>query len=111
MIEKNEICIKARLVAKREDVYTVYVFKDLDKEGNYVMCTKCPNWNSNNIDMFQEGFLTYKFVRAGEDTWFNNDSGKFEAYSYTANYFLDFVPITHVVDANRIVNINEIIVT
>lgn len=92
----QEFCIKAKLVAKRPGRYTVYVFQDADKENSYIMCTKCPNWDGPEVEIFQDGFLTYKFVIAGQDSWLNKESGSLEAYQYTANYFINFIPITHV---------------
>jgi len=94
----QESCIKARLVAKKTGIYTVYVFEDL-QNASYIMCTRCPNWVTNEIDLFQEGFLTYKYVVAGKDTWIDKDRN-FQSYQYTANYFMDFVPITHVLNGN-----------
>lgn len=93
----QEICIRAQLLAMREGTYTLYVFKDLDDE-KYIMCTKCPNWQSFNIEIFQEGFLTYKYVIAGHDSWLNRATGNFESYQYTANYFLNFIPTNSVVN-------------
>ena len=73
MIEQNGITIFSQLVAKRPGTYTVYVFKNLDT-NEYITCTKCFNWSTPDIDVGQQGFLTYKFVRAGKDSWFNKES-------------------------------------
>jgi hypothetical protein len=108
---QNHICIKAMLVAKREEQYTVYVFQDIDKEDEYLMCTKCPNWNGQEIDLFQEGYLSYKFVVAGRDTWYKSETGEFFAYQWTAHYFLDFVPITHVLANGRVSEHERLIIT
>ncbi len=100
--EQSPSCIRAALMAKREGIYTTYVFKNLDADG-YVMCTQCPNWDISQLDIGQEGFLTYKFVQAGRDSFYNAKDSKFYAYQYTANYFQDFVPITHVINGNQVV--------
>lgn len=95
MEEGQGVCVKARLVAVEEDVYTKYVFEVLD-DSSFVMVTRVPNWKGEKPTMLQEGFLQYKFVQAGKDTWFDSAYGIFRAYQYTTHYFLDFIPITHV---------------
>lgn len=92
----EETCLKARLVAKRPGRYTTYVFQDLDKTDSYVMCTRCPNWETPDVEIFQDGYLTYKFVVAGKDCWFDSTNKTFEPYQFTSNYFLNFIPTTHV---------------
>lgn len=107
-------CSRVRLVATREGIYTTYVFHNLDArcdDDMYIMCTKCPNWNISDIDFGQEGFITYRFVQAGRDVWFNRETQGFEAYQWTAIYFEDFVPITHVINGNRIVEKEKLIIT
>jgi hypothetical protein len=95
-MEQQGNCVKARLVAQMQDgSYTVYVFQDLTSD-EFIMCTRCPNWMGEMPTLMQEGFLRYRFVRAGTDTYFDQRSGNFVAYQYTNTYFLDFVPITHV---------------
>lgn len=84
-MSNNEICIKATLVAKKSGNYIVYVFQNCDDIAEYVMCTRCPNWDGPDINIGQKGFLRYKFVRAGEDTWFNESRKTFEPYMYTAD--------------------------
>ena len=93
----QELCIKAKLVAKRTGIYTTYVFEDIHKTNSYIMCTRCPNWATTDIDIFQEGFLTYKYVIAGIDSWLDKNN-TFKSYQYTANYFTNFIPITHVLN-------------
>lgn len=101
MEEQDGITINATLVAKRESDYTVYVFKN-QANNEYISCTKCPNWTTKEINVGQEGFLTYKFVKAGKDSWYSKTDGLLVAYQYTANYFLDFIPSSHVI-RNQIV--------
>lgn len=111
MQEQSHICIKATLVAIREDQYTVYVFENTDKEDEYIMCTRPPNWNGRELDMFQHGFLSYKFIQAGKDCWFKAETGEWFPYAYTANYFLDFVPITHTLADGRVTECEKLIIT
>lgn len=96
------------LMAKRENFYTVYVFKILNT-NKFITVSKPPNWNTDNISVGQEGFLTYKFVQAGKDTWWSKEEGLFKAYQYSANYFLDFIPTSHVI-ANNIVTEKKLVI-
>lgn len=107
-MEQHGITLRVQLMARRVGNYTVYVFKDLDSL-KYITVSKCPNWNTQEIDVGQSGFLTYKFVKAGESSWWNKESGEFTAYQYSANYFLDFQPISHIINEN-IVTKNELLV-
>lgn len=88
--------IKAELVAKEHDLlgYTTYVFKCLEANipfgHNYVMCTRCPNWDARNIDIGEIGYLEYEEVHAGEK-WYNPQDGTYVPYKYTNIYFIKFV--------------------
>lgn len=89
-------CVRVVLTAKKySDGYLIYVFRNLDTM-EFIMCSQCPNWNCKEVELMQEGFLEYRFVKAGKDTYFDKVSGKHLYYNYTAHYFQDFVPITHV---------------
>ena len=85
----NEIAINATLVAKKLGLYTVYVFRNLDS-NEYLMCTKLPNWDSNDISIGTSGFLTYENAVAGEK-YFNPKSQTFGVYNYTKMYFKNFI--------------------
>lgn len=105
MENKNE-CVIATLVAKRKSgEYITYVFKI--SYDRYVMCTRLPNWNVPDVEIGQEGYLSYKFIQAGIDQWYDQFNKKMENYAYTANYFTDFVPISHVIDGDRIYKIDD----
>ena len=41
--------IRAKLLTKKEGLYTLYVFQDLDT-GAYIMCTKLPNWGQRKLE-------------------------------------------------------------
>lgn len=106
-MEQQGNCVKARLVGqKRDGAYTVYVFQDLTT-NEFKMCSRCPNWHGEEPKLMQEGFLTYRFVRAGKDTYFESSTGMFLAYQYTATYFLDFVPITHVLKNGYVTELTD----
>ena len=114
VLEQNGVDVRARLVALRKGNYTVYVFENLDASNEinrYLMCTRCPNWSGDDLEISQEGFLKYKFVNCGKDTWYNAETCEHCFYKYSANYFIDFVPLTHVIDGNRIIEHQKLIVT
>lgn len=115
MEQKEEFrYIRCILLTKREGDYGVYAFENVDpesKEERYIMCTRLPNWDTPDINMYQEGILSYKPVTAGIDRWFNPKDSDFYCYKYSANYFIDFVPITHIIDNGRIVERTQLIVT
>lgn len=102
-MDQNFTIVKCQLLQKEKGEYTLYVFKNLDT-NEYIMCTRLPNWHTMDIEIGQTGFLSYKFVLAGISTWYNETSDSQLKYRYTANYFQDFVPLTHVINGNTIVN-------
>lgn len=96
-----EECIKVVLEGyMEENPRKIYVFRNVNKDRNdereYIMCTQSPNWNCSHIEIFQEGFLTFKDVRAGHDTYYSNALGRDVQYQYDGTYLLNFVPLTHV---------------
>jgi len=102
--------IKARLLSKRQSEYTAYAFQNLDVEHEYVLCTLLPNWENGLVNEGQEGILTYRKIVAGE-IWVCPKTYVENKYSYSAIYFEDFVPLTHIVDGNRIQEIGTIYVS
>ena len=88
------VTIYCKLVAKEHDFggYTTYVFQNLENESiydKYLMCTRWPNWEHRNLDLGETGYLTYKEVVAGVDTWYDGTS--FIPYNYTNIIFIKFV--------------------
>lgn len=88
--------LHCELLAYQEDPgdYTIYVFKNLDYTGvldRYIMCTKCPNWNSSPIEIGQRGYLKYKEIIAGKDSWYDSTSNDFIPYKYDGIQFFEFV--------------------
>lgn len=99
--------VKARLVGQEEDgAYTTYVFENLDK-GTLVMLTRVPNWKGKAPVLLQEGYVEYKFVTGGKDSYYDTQLGRDRKYQYTNHYFLDFVPITHVLKDGYVVAKND----
>lgn len=89
------------LAIQEDGPYTTYVFQNLDEKG-YVMCTRVPNWHGVEPTLLQDGFLEYKFVEAGTTYWHKNDA-TYKMYQYTDFYFLDFIPITHILHNGQVV--------
>lgn len=84
--------IRAEFIAFREDVggYIIYVFQNL-ANGTYEMCTRLPNWEAPFLVIGDTGFLKYKSVQAGKDTWYNSVENRDVPYKRTDKYFVDFV--------------------
>lgn len=87
--------IRAKLVAKTNELYANLVFQNLDVKQNsiyrYVTVTKCPNWQYfDDINIGDIGFLEYDSVEAGQDYLRKSDNKK-EQYKYDALYFINFV--------------------
>lgn len=91
--------IHAKLLTKRSDSmgYVVYVFQNLDFTdafNKYVMCVRFPNWDHPNIEITELGFLEYRSVVAGKDSWYNSYNNQYIPYKYTDNHFIKFIPET-----------------
>lgn len=90
--------IRVKLVAALEDLYSNYVFQNLDEEENslyrYITVTKCPNWMfSGKLKIGDVGYLEYEFAKAGGE-YFDPSSETIKQYKYTANYFINFIKET-----------------
>ena len=85
------ITILAKLVASSTDPeqYVTYVFQDLESK-EYLMCVQFPNWEHRSLRLGEVGFLEYKEIRAGIDTWF--DGSKMIPYNYNNIQFIKFIP-------------------
>ena len=88
--------VKAKLVTYFTDFggYTNYVFeKDeySDAYDHYIMCTRFPNWEHEKVNVGDSGFLSYREVRAGVDTWYDCKTGSNIPYNYSGVHFLKFV--------------------
>lgn len=53
------------------------------------MCVKFPGWYQNPIEIEDKGYLTYKEIIAGVDTWYNGET--FIPYNYTNIMFVKFI--------------------
>jgi hypothetical protein len=81
--------VLAELVAAKCGTYTMYVFKKLE-DGEYIMCTKLPNWQTPDVNIGDIGFLQYQEVKAGEP-FFNLGSQRTDIYKYSNIYFVNFI--------------------
>ena len=88
------VTIRGQLVAVQEELYTNYVFKNLDEPNNsmmrYVTLTQCPNWIGTKPQIGDIGFVEYEYVEAG-DSYFCREYGNKSQYNYTACYFISFI--------------------
>lgn len=76
------------LVQKKEGMYTIYVFQK--DNGEYLMCTKLPNWGPYIINIGDSGFFTVDYVTAGEE-YFDRLSGETVKYMFSNIYFKEFI--------------------
>jgi hypothetical protein len=87
-----EKIISAKLIAIRDGVYTMYVFRNLDND-EYLMCTKLPNWQTPDIIVGDCGFLQVEIVKAGEE-YYDLENNKQSKYLYSNIYFKNFIKNT-----------------
>ena len=92
---------EVQLLAIRDGVYTMYVFKDLNT-GEFIMCTKPPNWESPNITPGEEGFIKYETVEAGQ-SYYDPTTDTHIKYKYTNTYFTNFVKKSEITKENNII--------
>jgi hypothetical protein len=91
-----ETTVLAKLVMQEEDTmgYITYVFECLDPEVSaftkYIMCTRFPNWQHGVIETDVEGFLHFREVVAGKDTWY--DGSRMIPYQFSNIHFIKFIP-------------------
>ena len=90
----EEVTIHAKLNAKNIDIggYITYVFENLDNptpDTRYLMCVQFPNWNQENIQIGDVGYLNTKYVKEGISQWY--DGEKMNVYKYTNLVFLKFI--------------------
>ena len=93
-----------KLIAKRPDAYTLYVFENLDNTKDplmrYVTTTVCPNWVGHQPTIGDIGFVECEYTSAGE-TYIKTTTGESNTYKHNACYFINFVkdqPVDNVKD-------------
>lgn len=91
-----------KLVAISEDMfgYITYVFECLEeymiKQTKYIMTTRWPNWEHRLIEINEIGYLNFKEIRAGIDTWW--DGTQMVPFKYDTVQFIKFVEKPEQVD-------------
>ncbi len=88
--------IYCKLLAKESDVmnYQTLVFRNLEKAPfgqQYIMVTVWPNWESRIPEIEEKGYLTYDFVQAGIDTFYDRTIDSDVKYKFTNLVFKKFV--------------------
>lgn len=71
--------------------YQTLVFQKMSGSKSYIMCTKFPNWDSSTIKINDIGYLKYREVIAGKDTWFDSENNQYIPYKNTDCHFINFV--------------------
>ena len=85
----KEQVIRACLVAKKDTIYQLLVFKNLDT-NEYIMCTKLPNWDIPEIPLKSKGFISIQETQAGEN-YYNRKQDTKSTYQYSGVYLTNFV--------------------
>lgn len=78
-----------KLIQKKEGIYTIYVFQK--DNGEYIMCTKLPNWGVYNIQKGDKGYLTITNAHAGEK-YYERTTGNEKIYQFDQCYFKEYIP-------------------
>lgn len=77
-----------KLLQKKEGLYTLYVFQK--DNGEYLMCTKLPNWGPYQISVGDSGFCTIQIVQAGEE-YYDRNTDEIIKYMFSNIYFKEFI--------------------
>lgn len=82
-------------MAIRKDLYTKYVFQNLEEPESsmwrYITVTRCPNWKEpNDLRIGDEGFLEYEDVKSG-DIYKDKITGEDKFFIYDNIYFMNFI--------------------
>ena len=103
----EEITLHGKLVAKNIDIgnYITYVFENLEAttyEDKYIMCVQFPNWNHEEIQLEEEGFVNIRYVKEGISQWY--DGNKMNYYKYTNIIFLKFIKKQEQINNNILID-------
>ena len=96
-----EFVTEAKLLAIKDGVYTIYVFKD-NINNKYIMCTRLPNWQVQEINIGDEGYLQYQEIKAG-DEYYDISIEKNKKYNYSNIYFNNFVKKSEKINKEEII--------
>lgn len=98
MVDRVE---EVKLLAIRDGAYTVYVFQNAETKA-LIMCTRPPNWQTDDVSVGEEGFLKYQVVKAGEE-YYDPTTDTSIKYRYTNTYFINFVRKSEISKENNII--------
>ena len=87
-----DFTFKGKLVIKKSNVYTEYVFQNVETD-EYILCTKLPNWDCQEIFPEEEGYVTIEQANAGDS--YIDLNGTQKTYKYTKLYFKNFIKINN----------------
>ncbi len=94
-VENTVKLFHGELITLKEDCgYITYVFRNLEECDilhKYLMCVRFPNWECEFLQIGDKGFVKYKEVYAGKDSWYDTTSDSFIPYKYTDIHFINFV--------------------
>lgn len=95
--------IKAKLLTLRKEPggYIIYVFENLeyrDITKHYIKTVRFPNWECPLVRIGDIGYLEYKEVEAGKDSWYDSQAQVSILYKYDNTIFKDFVHETSKAD-------------
>ncbi len=107
-MDAQTIVIHAKLVAYQESTngYINYVFWNIESDSwdnQYIMCVRYPNWDSPQINIDDEGYLSFTEIVAGTK-YFNSKTNKEDVFLYNHIRFNRFIK-----DKNQIVKVDNLI--
>jgi len=100
--------LHCQLIAKESDMfgYITYIFKNLEPTSflnQYIMCTRFKNWQHGEVNLRDIGYLTFKEVVAGKDTWYDKETGREIPYNYSNLIFIKFIPENNLDNSKEII--------
>lgn len=97
----ERITVRVKLISFRKGDYKVYVFLDLDT-GKYYMITELPNWQLPDLNIGDEGFITYIIVIGGVTRWYDfRQTGELLKHKYSGLYFVDFIHLSNEINYSQ----------
>lgn len=106
--------VKCKLLNFRRGDYSVYAYEILDApehvKDKYILCTLLPNWDLDDHPNGTIGILRYSVTIAGITSWYDFKSFDIIPHRHSANYIMDFIPISNVIEHDEEVNSESLIV-
>ena len=91
------VTIYGQLKEKQSGNYTLYIVDNLDTKGSdkeYLLLTRYPNWQCQEVNIGDKGYFTFYYIIAGVSKWFDrySEGNKYNFYNSTHLAFVNFVP-------------------